>query len=200
MAARTGLTDLISQLRGLTNASTADYTVGTASYFDSDHMQEVLDRHRIDVNRELLEPRYTVASGGTPIYQTYFSQYRNFEQTTGGTAIFVVEDPTGADSGTANWSADYSRGIITFVQNQMGTAYYLTGRSYDLFGAAADIWRMKAAAYAAGFDFSTDNHSVSRSQRYKNALEMAETYEGKSTGGGDNIVTLYRSDVVADQW
>lgn len=196
MSARTGLADLINQLRGMTNAGTADYALGTANYWDGDHAQEVLDRHRIDVYRELLTPFKEVASGGTAIWKEYHSAFRNFEITSGGSAVFVVEDSTGADSGTANWTADYQRGIVTFGANQAGTAYYLTGRSYDLFGAAADIWRMKASHFAEQFDFSTDNHSVSRSQRVKHCLEMAEMYQGQSTGSGDNVVTMFRSDVI----
>lgn len=179
----------------MVNAGTADYAVGTANYWDDIHIQEVLDRHRVDVYRELLTPRPSIASGGTPVYQDYLSQYHNFEQTSGGTAIFFIEDGTGADSGTANWSADYQRGIVTFVANQAGTAYYLTGRAFDLYGAAADIWRMKASYFAEQFDFSTDNHSISRSQRVKQAMQMAEMYQAKATGSGENTTTLYRSDV-----
>jgi len=198
MTARAGLSDLIQQLRGMTNAGTADYSVGTASFWDGDQMQVILDRHRIDVYQELLEVHPERKGGGTIHFKEYRSQYRNFEQTTGGTAIFVVEDVTGADSGTANWSADYARGIVTFAANQGGTAYLLTGRAYDLNAAAADVWRMKASAFAEQFDFSTDNHSVSRSQKIKNALEMAQYYEGLSGVNGANTVTMYRSDVPSD--
>lgn len=195
MTARTGLNDLILQLRGMVNAGTADYAIGTANYWDGDHLQEVLDRHRQEVYHEQLTlvPKYT--AGGSVNYFDYQSSFRNFEQTTGGTAVFVVEDSTGADSGTANWSADYARGLISFTSNQAGTVYYLTGRSYNLNGAAADIWRMKAAAVADQFDFSTDNHSMSRSQRIKNYLNMAAMYEAKAGLTGENVITLYRSDV-----
>jgi hypothetical protein len=191
--ARSGLSDLFLQVRAMTDAGTADYTQtgGTAVYWDDNQLQIVLDRHRTDITFEPLQMVPKRVGGGTVQYLEYRSEYANFEQTTGGTAIFIVEDSTGTDSGTANWSADYARGVVTFGSDQAGTAYYLTGRSYDLNAAAADIWRTKAAQASKRFDFSSDNHSVSRSQLMKNALEMASYYEGKASVA---VTTLYRSD------
>lgn len=196
MTARTTLATLISQVRGMTNAGTADYTAGGQTFWDDDRMQEVLDRHRIDVYREPLQAFPIHTAGGTPDYRDYKSQYKNFEQTSGGSAIFIVEDSIGADAGTVSWSADYGRGIVTFAANTEGLAYFLTGRSYDIYGAAAEIWRSKAGHFAEQFDFSTDNHSVSRSQKIKNAMAMADLYDKKSTGSGDNVVQMYRSDII----
>lgn len=191
MPARSGLADLILQLRGLTDAGSADYTLGTANFWDDDHLQQALDRHRVDVRREQLAPQPTYGAGGTPIYQDYASEFINFEATSAGTAVFVVEDGAGVDQGTALWSADYSRGIVSFAANTLGTAYYVTGRSYDLYAAAADVWRTKAAQSAKVFDVSTDNHSLSRSQIMKQALEMADYYASMSA---PSVTTLYRSD------
>lgn len=189
--ARSGLSDLLLQLRGMTDAGTADYTIGTASYWDSDQLQVVLDRNRRDVQRELLTPVQKHVGGGTVQYLEYRSQFGNFEQTTGGTAIFVVETSTGSDASTANYSVDYARGIVTFTSDQAGTSYYLTGRAYDLNGAAADVWRMKAANSAKLFNFSTDNHSLSRAQLMEHCLQMADYYAGQQEAG---VVTMYRSD------
>lgn len=196
MTARTTLAPLLSTLRGYTDAGTADYsqTGGTAVFWDDDQLQAVLDRHRMDVRRIELSPHYTVGAGGTAIYQDYYSGYENFEATTGGTAIFVVEDGTGADAGTALWSADYARGVVTFAANTLGTAYYLTGRSYDLYGAAADVWRTKAGQAAAIYDISTDNHSLSRSQIMEHAMEMCQYYTGLA---GPQVTTLLSDDYCA---
>ena len=115
----------------------------------------------------------------------------NIEQTTGGTAIFTIEDADGDKQGTANWSADYERGVITFTQDQGGTAYWVTGRTYDLNATAASIWRQKAANAAKYFDFSTDNHSVKKSQFKDNCLEMASYYEAFAV---PNVIQVYRED------
>ena len=60
--------------------------------------------------------------------------------------------------------------------------------------AAAEVWRQKASHHSGAFDFSTDNHSVTRSQVYKHCLEMAQYYQSQS---GDSVVSvpMYRSDM-----
>jgi hypothetical protein len=193
MSARTGLTDLLLRVRAMCDAGTADYTQtgGTAVYWDDDQLQLVLDRHRQEVTFAPLEAIPQRVGGGTVEYREYRSEYANFEKTTAGTSIFIVEDGLGANASTADYTPDYARGVVTFTNNQDGTAYYVTGRSYDLNAAAADIWRTKAAQAAKRFDFSTDNHSVSRSQLYKHALEMAAYYEGQQSV---RVTTLFRSD------
>lgn len=188
---RDTLLPLISSLRGLTDAGFNEYRLGTVTFWDNDQLQLVLDRHRVDVRREQLAPQPSIGAGGTIIYQEYASNHGSFEQTSGGSAIFVVEDAAGNDAGTALWSADYERGLVTFAGNTLGTAYFLTGRSYDLYAAAADVWRHKAANAAKVYDISTDNHSLSRSQLMKQALAMADYYAGMS---GPAVTTLYRSD------
>jgi hypothetical protein len=51
--------------------------------------------------------------------------------------------------------------------------------SYDLAAAAADIWEEKAAALAAGFDFTTDGGSYHRSQAYQQAQAQARHYRAR---------------------
>lgn len=192
MTARVTLTELIETLRGLTDAGTADYTLGTVVFWDGIQLQKVLDRHVERVQRAPLTPVITY-NGGSAIYQEYTSGLANFEQTDGGTAVFVVEDSTGLDAGTALWSADYLNGVVTFAANTLGTAYYLTGRSYNLNAAAADVWRHKAAQAAKRFNFSTDNHSVSANQVYEHCMDQARRFEGLA---GPTVSMLYRSDMV----
>jgi hypothetical protein len=181
MAARASLNQLIDRLRSLTQVSSSDWQLGTATFWDSDHMQQVLDDHRFDFHRVPLAavPKHT--GGGSVQYLEYYAPYQYLETTSGGTAVFVIEDSAGADKGTATWSADYMRGKVTFTSDQKGTAYYATGRTYDLNGAAADIWRMKADHYSTTlFDFSTDNMSVKRGQVIDNSLRQADRYAAKA--------------------
>jgi len=181
MSARTGLSQLIDVLRGMVNASTADYTVGTATFWDGDQMQAVLDRHRRDVFKEELYPLDTWVSSGSVAYYDYYSSFGNYEQTTGGTAVWWIEDGTGADVGTALFTVDYMRGHITFSADTAGSVYYLTGRSYDLNAAAAEIWDMKASHYAvSAIDWSSDNHSVRNSQMVSQCEKMAARYLAKA--------------------
>ena len=196
MTARSGLSSLITELRGLAEAGTADYTIaGTVTYWTDDQLQDVLDIHRKDVIFEPLQMYPTQISGGSISYQDYRSSFGFYEATTGGTAILYLQDATGATIGSANYTPDYRRGQFQFSANQAGSVYYLTGRSYDLNAAAADVWRRKAAHYApTSFDFSTDNHTVSRSQIYSHCKEMADYFDGQS-GGSIQTVSMFRSDM-----
>lgn len=195
MTARSGMTNLIAELRGMTEAGTAEYTVGSSTYWDDDQIQSILDIHRRDIIFEQLRIYPTQVSGGSLDYRDYRSTFGFYEATTGGTAIFYLQDATGAVVGTANYTADYRRGQMVFNASQGGTVYYLTGRSYDLQAAASDIWRRKAAHYApTAFNFSTDNHSIDREQVYKHCLEMANFFAGQSATS-ITTVPFYRSDV-----
>ena len=193
--ARSGMTALLEELRGLVEAGTADYSVGTTSYWSDNTLQDMLDLHRRDLRFQQLSPSPTQVSGGTLLWNDYYAPYGFLESTTGGTAIFYLQDSTGATLGTALWNMDYRRGLASFVSDAKGTTVYLTGRAYDLNAAAADIWRKKAAHYApTSFDFSTDNHSVSRDQVYAHAVDMVKFFEGIS-GGSIQTVERYRSDM-----
>lgn len=187
--ARTGMTDLIDTVRGMTDAGTGDYTVGTITYWADNEVQRVLDRHREDVYQLQAAPITTLLGGGTVAYYTYYLNRVNIES---GTAAFTLEDATGADIGTSAYTLDAAGGIVTFGTDTAGSSYYWTGRAYDLNAAAADIWRMKAANAAKMFDFSTDNHSVKRSQFAAQCLQMANYYEGQATPVS---VLMYREDM-----
>ena len=189
------MASIITELRGMTEAGTADYTISSTTYWTDNQLQDVLDTNREDIIFSRLEMYPVQVAGGSLSWQDYRSHYDYLEATTGGTSILYLQDSTGAAIGTANYTTDERRGQFQFSSDQAGSVYYMTGRSYDLNSAAADIWRKKAAHYAlTSFDFSTDNHTISRSQVYKHALQMAEYFENQ---GSDSISTvdIYRGDV-----
>lgn len=180
MSARFTLSHLIEELRHLTQTTETDWSSGTINYWDGDRMQQMLDSHRYDFYRVPLTPILR-HQGGSVAYYDYQAPHAYLEATQGGTARFIVEDSTGADKGTITYRVDYNRGLITFTTNQKGSAYYLTGRAFDMNGAAAKIWRAKASHYAVtGFDFSTDNMRVNRSQVVDNCMKMAQEYASRA--------------------
>lgn len=201
--ARSGMTAIIDELRGLTEAGTADYVLGSTTYWTDDALQDMLDMNRTDLIHEQLIPNPIVVGGaGTslnryPYYQfkKYLTGYTFLESTSGGTDVFYIQDGTGATLGTALWSADYRRGIVNFVNDTLGTAVYVTGSAYDLNATAADVWRSKASHYAtSSFNFSTDNHSISRAQVYDHAIEMVKFFDNIS-GNSIQTVQRFRSDM-----
>lgn len=188
--ARSGMLDLVSQLRELTEAGSDDYKIAGVPYWDDRQLQRVLDAHRYD----LKYVEMTAWEEGDATYLEYAIGYGHLEQTTGGTAIFFVQDVSGATVSSSGYSVDYDRGVVTFNADTLGVPYYVTGRSYDLEGAAADVWRRKLSHYAStSFDFSTDNHTINRSQLYQHAAEMVKHFEQLSESGFSTVY-VSRSD------
>lgn len=176
--ARTGMADLIGTVRGLTGAGTAEYTVGATSYFADGHLQDILDRSRIDVEYVPMIPVATYAAGSVS-YRRYMAPIGNLEA---GTAI-SVHDAGGSVIGTALWSADYLRGEFTFTTDQQGETRYLTGRAYDPHAAAAEALEMWATAESRAFDFSTDGQSFARSQKAQGLREQAKALRKRARIG-----------------
>ena len=149
-------------------------------------MQEVLDQNRVDFYRVPFQ-KVQQYEGGTVVYKVYQSEYRFIESGEN----FELENAAGETVGTALYTLDATLGKVTFASDTGGSTYYMTGRSYLMETAAAQIWRAKAANVSAYYDFSTDNHKMNRSQVVKQFLEMASYYDSQ---GGVQTVRMFRSD------
>lgn len=86
----------------------------------------------------------------------------------------------------------YGDGRIEFTENQVGKNPLLTGTTYDLNGAAADVLTDWASAVKLGYDIETDGQTLSRSQRHKQLLEQAEAFRKRAIIGS---VRMMRTDV-----
>jgi len=189
--ARTGMQTLIDTVRGFANAAPDEWEVTSGSsivtYWSDDEIQRVLDRHKVEHIHAPLEP-VTSYSGGSAVVLQYRTGIGNIE---GGT-LFSVEDTSGTVSG---YTADYARGIVTFSTDQSGKSFYWSGFAYDLYAAAADIWRMKASHVAGLVDFSTDGHSVKRSQQAQAYLNMSQYFQSRSASEGVQTSRIVRNDL-----
>ena len=183
---------LIDTVRGYANAAPDEWTISTDTslieYWSDEEIQRVLDRHKVEYIHALMDAQPTYESG-TPVYKQYLLNATNIES---GTAVFKIEDTAGTVSG---YTVDYARGIVTFSTDQNGKAFYWSGFAYDLDAAAADIWRMKASHVAGLVDFSTDGHSVKRSQQAQAYLNMAGYYQQRSASEGVQTVRIVRDDL-----
>lgn len=191
---RDGMQNLVNRLRGYCDAGTADYTIGAITYWTEDQLLDALDGARIDVLQQPLSALPRQASGGSAVWHDYYFPAGDLgvEEAASGTAAWLVEDSTGADIGTANYTVNYRTGHIRFTQNTAGTAYYLTYRQYDLAAAAADVWQMKAGHVSSRFDVKTDNHDLKRSQLH--AMCMANAKEWRSRARARSV-HMVRDDV-----
>ncbi len=190
--ARTGMQTLIDTVRGFANAAPDEWEVTSDSsivtYWSDDEIQRVLDRHKQEYIHELMDAQPTYESGSS-VYKRYLLGVANVES---GTAVFKVEDVSGTVSG---YTADYTRGIVTFSTDQSGKSFYWSGFAYDLYAAAADIWRMKASHVAGLVDFSTDGHSIKRSQQAQQYLNMSQYFQSRSASEGVTTTKIVRDDL-----
>jgi hypothetical protein len=193
--ARAGMLDLIEQVRGLADVGPADFKIGATTYWSDAQIQRILDKHRIDIYQEELEQWPVLSTAGEWEYYEYRARRGYLES---GTAVFNVQEMNG---GTAPaYTADYLNGVITFTADTEGLAYMLSARSYDTNAAAADIWSGKAANAAKYFDFQTDNHRVTKSQLYKQFMEMSAYYRGQSETQAFTVTQINRDDVNVGAW
>lgn len=192
LAVRQGMADLIQQLRQMTNAGMADYTIAGVSYWSDLQLQDILDRNVVRLNFVPLDVYPRLAGSGLTEWHEYRCKYNFFEQPGyGGTTIFMIQNTIGSVQLTSTYAADYQNGVFEFVANQMGTVMCVSGYSYDPNGAAAEIWGQKAAQYGMAYDFKTDNQQFSRSQVIDQALKMAQYYGNQARL---NSVSIGRSD------
>jgi hypothetical protein len=186
------MTNVLADFRGMIAAGTADYTVNGQTYWTDDQLQVILDHYRTEVVDEQLYCAPDMANGGgSATFNRYYSAYGNFETTTGGTAVFIIRDNYYNVAGTATYTPDYRLGRVTFAANTLGIAYYLTGMSYNLNRAAAEVWRTKAAHFTGSYDISTDNHNLKRSQLMAQAAQMASFYAQQD---GPRVISVERGD------
>lgn len=198
MAARSGMAEIINQVRQHAACGTADYSVpatGGIAYWTDDQLQRYLDGVRISLWEEPIQPIPQTNAGGTAEYKEYQVGHLYLEQTTGGTSIFYLTDATGARIGTANYTIDYLTGQITFAADQHGSARYVTGRSYDVYEASARVWEAKAGHVAQRFDFSADGASFKAGQLRTSYLDMARQMRSQSNSGGMGHARMERDDV-----
>lgn len=175
MAARSGMTTLITDLRAMAAVGTADFSVNGTSYFTDDHLEDILDRHAVHYTRHRLdaEPENI---GGTTVYYRYVLPAPTLEGTASGTAVWRLENSAGSAFASSAFAIDHNLQRITMTDNQAGSALYLTARAYGLNAAAADVWGRKAAYYADRYDVKTDNHDLKRAQLIANAFTMQKEF------------------------
>lgn len=176
--ARAGMANLIQSVRELSNAGTADMTVGTVTYFSDDHLQGYLDKYRITIKDQPLQA-IPDDNGTTVQYLEYFipEPLAWFEES-GADSGWALRTADGTVSPTINYEAR----IVTFSSDTAGSTIYLDCRVYDVYQAAADVLDRKADYEALNVDWSSDNHSVKASQVSASYRKIAASYRSKSGG------------------
>lgn len=175
---------LIENLRGLTACGSADYTVNSVSYWSDNLLQSELDKTQIKYYQADMEYRdYTL--GGTLQVLDYYLGVNNLENS------ITVYDVNWNEIGTADYTFDAQKGLVTFATNTKGSAYYWSGYGYDLNEAASNVWNQKSAHFAGKVNWSTDNHRVDQGMLYAQAKDMVQFYKSQA---GIQVGQLWRDD------
>ena len=163
--ARTTMAALIDRVRRMIHDP-----AGADETWTDDELQDWLDAHREDVVQRQLGYAETIADGAVVVLD-YAAKDGNWES-----------DAALADSaGTALTpdTADYLVGRWTFAAHQ-APPVYVSGRSYDVYAAAADALEARAAQVALAFDFTADGATYHRSQQGEALLRLARQYRGQA--------------------
>lgn len=189
--ARAGMDTLIKQLRRLSSAGTAEYTIGSETYFTDDHLQDILDRYRTLHRRVALYP-LPAYTGGAYLYVEYpLPRGLRWLESDAADSGWALRDSAGAVAPA--YTVNYEAQVITFAADTGGTTYYLDARSYDLYRAAAETWQFKAGFRAEAVNWQSDNHHVEAALEYEHCVEMAKHYRMLA---GISVSRLVRRDEI----
>lgn len=185
MAVRSTMSDLITRVRTLISDP-----AGASQQFDDQTIQDMLDLGRINVRNALLRPAVSLTTNGVMTYTDYFADQGNWE------ADVVLQD--GHFTSVTDYSdADYLTGHWTWNLAVPGKIppIFITGKYYDIYGAAADLLERWAAAWARSYDFTSDGQSFHRSQATPAMLTQAKQYRKQAIV---HTIPLERSDLSDD--
>jgi hypothetical protein len=177
MAVRTSMAALISRVRLLIND-----TGGSPTWQDQD-IQDILDASRIQYANVALAPRPTF-TGATIQYLDYYSDLGDWEDDLVLKQFLVnVVTPSSSENIVGHW---------VFAATTLPPVY-ITGKTYDIYRAAADILERWAAKVVMAYDINVDGQSLHRSQMATMLTNLAHQYRMKQRA---HVINVTRTDVV----
>lgn len=177
MAVRPTMAALIARLRRSISDESAP------AVFTDEALQEALDVHQTQARYLPLPGRQTYRPGGAVVWLDFYADRGDWE------ADVVLVD-VGWNALTPA-TADLIVGHWTFTESQLAVIY-LTGKCYDLNGAAADVLEAWAAKVKLKHDFQDVNVRLHRSQQHAMLLAQAAQYRAKQLV---QCATVGRSDL-----
>lgn len=164
--ARPTMSELIHRVRRLI----FDLSIGDQVFSDDD-IQEILDRHQTIVRYAVLRAAPTYLPNGTIEYRDYYADVGDWESDESlYDSLDTMLAPSTANRLTGHW---------TFGPPGQNPPVFIVGKTYDVWGAAADLLDLWAAKIKLEYDFSADNQSFQRSQRVETLRRLANEYRHK---------------------
>lgn len=183
--ARAEMTVLIGRLRDLVDDN------GTTQTWDDNALEAALDRRRLFINQECLIEWATASAAGDS-YLRFSSEYSDFED---GVELQDANYATLAHSPSDG--EDLADGVWSF-DSEPDRPVRVTGWSYDLYGAAADLLDGQLISWATKYDFATNGGDYKRSQAYDRLEKLMKGYKMRQKGYGGRSgghAVLVRDDV-----
>lgn len=153
-------------------------------------LQDALDVHREDVRYALLEPR------GTPQPYTGVMEYLDYYAPCGWwDSDTQLYGPAWQPLSPA--TSDFLTGHWTFSASQVPSVF-VTGRRYDINGAAADMCEKWASLVKLDYSFRSETGAqFNRAEMSANLLTLAERFRVKQE---PSIVEQVRMDTIIAGW
>lgn len=175
MPVRETLTDILAELRGMTDLVATSESSPDYGLFEDEALQTLLDRFgRVEIRDWATSPVMQLENGYSvntvydfPVPGPYF----RYE-------VVTLVDSSGYDA--LNYTVDYTLNQATFTADQSGYTYRLRGNGFNLNAVAAKIWKKKAALRASMIQFKAGDHTLYEYQEYEHCLQMAQFYGGNA--------------------
>ena len=177
--ARATMASLITRLRGLIGDE------GTSPTFSDDEVQAFLDQRRTDAIYSALACVPSVSAANAVEYHDFYG--RDAGAVLPWESSPVLQDSTGAT--LTQTTSEPLRGHWSFTASQLPPVY-ITGAFYDVYGAAAMACQAWAGQVAQQFDFDTDGHGFSRSQKHAQLVEQAREFGRRAVMPGPRQSSL----------
>lgn len=205
MAVRSSMAALITETRLLINDPNPNPGVSVTIFSDQqiqDHLDDPLTS-RFDIRYEQLAygPTLVNLSGqqsGSAVYiwADYYSSYSWWEtDVVIQDGHYIVLSPVASDYITGHWQFELTPFVNGTAPGQQ-PPLFITGKAYDLNGAAKTLWLLRAALLATAYDFTADGQTFHRSQQMAMCMKMADYYGCRTHA---RSITLQRDDLVAPE-
>jgi hypothetical protein len=175
---RPTMTNLIDRTRLLVNDPR-----GTSQIFDDSDYQDVLDAGRTDVLNHSLRAVPTFTSGSLSYLNYYAEGWTDWEED----YVFKQYLSTPVTPSTFEPIA----GHFVFAVSTLPPVS-ITGKSYDLYRAAADLLERWAAKWVLSYSFSSYGQTFSRAQAATALERLSKLYRQKQR---PTVIVATRSDI-----
>ncbi|MFZ0324732.1 MAG: hypothetical protein WAN48_11445 [Actinomycetes bacterium] len=165
MTERSSMTALVNRLRLLVGDP-----AGLTETFSFEQIQDALDAHRVEVLQLPLTPRPSIVNGITSYREFYAPRGMWEADEVLVDSNYLTIAPSTSDRLVGHWTLATSK----------TPPVYITGKVYDLYGAAVDVLEQWAARFKAEFDFATDSQTFARSQKSLQVEALAATYRRRA--------------------